>query len=529
MNNDRAKVNKLTVYLIKDRFASEIEILKTGEGLKKIELSNEAILYYDDSQVNKPRWVRDFFENKIEEASVFNSGSKALLIVKRSIGSKRLSFAIPFGYGWTLLKPGVWEERFGLKIALNSINSAGLRRITKKNITTLPKDSSEQLGKAGQISDFGLDIEQDLIQEITAISNDKLLGKTVTGKDPLSISVKVSISNVGSFLDHAYSKYISEEYKEDFGWIDQVSDVKDIQLIDSLNAVLINRLRDLNFEKVWMAVPELVEWEKIEGFCYVGRRRDPELHDDLHLSKYIEVALNGRDHNDLLLTDFDSHVTAISSDNNQPIHRWKAYNCLYCEVEKDGQTYLLSNGKWYEIEKQFADEINSEYYALRDQPASIELPQYNNKSEAEYNLSVAAERGYVCMDRNNIQYGGGYSKIEFCDLLTPEKQLIHVKRYGNSSVLSHLFSQGLVSAELFLSDTAFRKKLNEKLPQANKLANPEEQPNSSNYGVVFAIVSSSNAKLEIPFFSKVALRNAKRRLLTFGYKVSLVQIHTQET
>ena len=63
------------------------------------------------------------------------------------------------------------------------------------------------------------------------------------------------------------------------------------------------------------------------------------------------------------------------------------------------------------------------------------------------------------MDRKNIRYGGGASRIEFCDLFINKRTLLHVKRYGGSSAMSHLFSQGVVSATLFLQDRDFRQKV----------------------------------------------------------------------
>ena len=73
-------------------------------------------------------------------------------------------FAVAFGYGWTLLNPEAYEERFGLKTALSIIDPDNLRKIDKKNMSVSPKNTSEQLTKTGVISDFGIDIEQDLIQ-----------------------------------------------------------------------------------------------------------------------------------------------------------------------------------------------------------------------------------------------------------------------------------------------------------------------------------------------------------------------------
>ncbi|MBK9589344.1 MAG: TIGR04141 family sporadically distributed protein [Sphingomonadales bacterium] len=64
-----------------------------------------------------------------------------------------------------------------------------------------------------------------------------------------------------------------------------------------------------------------------------------------------------------------------------------------------------------------------------------------------YNQDVAKElAGSFCMDADLITHGGGHSKIEFCDVITAEKAFLHVKRYSGSAQLSHLFSQGVVSA-----------------------------------------------------------------------------------
>jgi len=72
-----------------------------------------------------------------------------------------------------------------------------------------------------------------------------------------------------------------------------------------------------------------------------------------------------------------------------------------------------------------------------------------------------------------------------------------------------------------LTDKDFRDKVNEKLSNSYKIDNANTKPNPSDFQVIFGIISSSFKQLEIPFFSKVSLRNAKRRLEIYGYKVSL--------
>lgn len=162
--------------------------------------------------------------------------------------------------------------------------------------------------------------------------------------------------------------------------------------------------------------------------------------------------------------------------------------------------------------------------------SDIVLPNYNHADEGAYNLSLpAAIPGSTCLDRNLIPYGGGHSTIEFCDLLTADRRLVHIKRYSGSAQLSHLFNQGVVSGELFVQEREFREKLNEKLPDGRKLADVAARPNPQDYQVIFAIISKSNNPLEIPFFSKVSLRNARRRLLGYGYTVKIAKISNLAT
>ena len=129
------------------------------------------------------------------------------------------------------------------------------------------------------------------------------------------------------------------------------------------------------------------------------------------------------------------------------------------------------------------------------------------------------------MDRQLISYGGRRSKVEFCDLLSKANDVIHVKKYGGSSLLSHLFAQALVSAESFLHEEEFRKKLNDKLPEGFKLPNVDKTPSAKNYPISLAIMSDKPGALELPFFSKVSLKYAVKHLRNLGFEVSKLKIN----
>ena len=533
--------NKLSIYLIKEEYSVHKDILKDFDNLKSQQINTIGTLYYTEAHIYEPSWIKGFFgssfnnsqsddsENRLDQGKLklFNAGSKAILITEIQCDpeAKRI-FAIPFGYGRFMLNNGVWEERFGLKVTLNTVDPNYLRSIDKQSMSSVPKHAKEQISRDGVAADFGIDIEQDLIQSITGKSREKSFGKTITGKDSFNVSTKVDLSNIKDFLKACYEKFRSNEYKKDFSWIDQIAEIKDPQLVEELNGILVENIKSEELDKIWMAVPEIVDWADVSGFKYRNRKEE-ETEDDIDLPGFLNSLPEDEKENLSIDILKKRRVFCFSASTDELKHEWRGHNCLYCEIidDKKKKTYLLSNSKWYEVESSFAQQINSDFQHLRDQGSSSSFPHYKHKNENNYNEKVAqSDSKLCCMDKKIISHGGGYSKIEFCDLLTKNNEIIHVKRYGGSSVLSHLFNQGVVSGELFLGDSDFRHKVNDILPYTHKLTNPDSKPRSSDYQIVFAIISSSNKKLEIPFFSKVSLRNAKRRLETYGYKVSLQKI-----
>jgi uncharacterized protein (TIGR04141 family) len=522
--------NKLSIYLVKKEYVSHVDILKNTDKLENVTIPNIGVFYFGESFTFAPSWLKTFFGSSLDSnGKIYSASAKGLLLVEIKKDSEKRIFAVAFGYGWQFLRHGVYEERFGLKAALSIIDPENLRKIAKKNMVTVPKDTSEQLSKAGIAADFGINIEQDLICSVTGKSIDeKKYGKTVTGKDSISVSLKINISSIKDFLKLCYEKYLSNDYKKDFDWIDQIAEIKDIKLMNELNEKLVENLKRNNLEKTWMAVPEIVDWEHVSGFKYTHAKAET-LKEDIDVVTFLE-SLASYDRENISI-DFlkRKSIYCRGTQNDEIIHQWNAFGCLYCEEQNDkkNKTYLLSNGKWYEIEYDYAQQVNTDFIHLRDAGSTVVLPPYNHDNENEYNKSIATgDINLCCMDCNCINHGGAHSKIEFCDLMTKDKKFIHIKHYGGSSVLSHLFSQGLVSGELFLGDSKFREKVNEKLTNDFKLKDPKTRPIASQYEIIYGIISSKPNDLELPFFSKVNLRNAKNRLETFGYKVSMLKIPT---
>jgi uncharacterized protein (TIGR04141 family) len=513
MPPSRPKTNRLNTYLIKSSIENLDDIIV--DDAARLHLEGVGEFAFEESHANTPDWMRKFFGSALRgHMNIFAASARALLVVSIQHAERVVTFAIAFGSGRYLLKEGVIEERFGLKVALNSVD-ATLRRVDKTSLGSVPKHSREQMSRDVGIAEFGIDIEQDLVSAVTARSRDPKFGKIITGRDSLSVSVPVDSSGICAFLGHCVERYRSTDYKAAFDWIDQIAEVRDRTREDALNATLLAKIQQKDFDKVWMAVPEVIQWEDVAGFRYIRKKR-ADLHDDLHLADFLE-SLSTDAVTLAHLKDEDVHMISASTDE---AHSWPAFKCLYGEVEVDGKLHILNNGKWYEVAGDFTSQVIRDYEGIPE--STVDLPHCAVRTEGDYNRAVAEARGMCCLDNDPIMHGGGHSKIEFCDLLSQDKKIIHVKRYGNSSVLSHLFSQGVVSGELFISDPEFQ--LNSKLPAALRLPDPQSRPAADQYEVVYGIVSKSQRPIELPFFSKVSLRNARRRLMGYGYKVTLKKI-----
>jgi uncharacterized protein (TIGR04141 family) len=513
-----AKANKLTVFLLKDEIPED-GIVKKGYRSKAISVAGGEF-YHDSSAVKPPSWISSFFSTKLNEVkSLYVASAKAAFIYSLEIDGNKKRFALCFGTGRHILESEVIEERFGLKVTLNSIKPESIRGIEKTSMGAHSKNSREQMSRASKASDFGIDIEQDLLKTMTGESSIPLFEKLITGVDAFNVSSPVAIDEIDGFLRLCHRQFLSTEYLKHFDWVDQISEIKNKTLINSLNETLVESINRRDFSNTWMAIPEIIDWSDVAGFRYLPRQK--ELLDDLYIDRFIHSIDGEIDDITPLKRRF---IKVFSASQDTEIFSWSAFKCIYTEITIDEKCFVLNNGKWYEIEKSFVGLVNKSY---DDIPlSSIELPDYNHENEGDYNeKATESAEHYLLMDKNNISHGGGTNKIEFCDIYTKSKQLIHIKHYGASSVLSHLFLQGLNSAEYFHSDSDFRKKLNAKLKTGWKLSNPNSRIDGSEYEVIYAIISNDDAERpRIPFFSKVSIKNVKRKLETMNFKVSLKRI-----
>lgn len=520
MAGKRVVANRgLTVFLVKQGITDPSEILADPDSLilhtfGRLGLSR-AVLYVQPRIPLAPRWVSFFEASSIPPLSLQTSGASAILLLPR----KDRVFALAFGYGRHLLRPGRYEENFGLKATLNSIHPDRIHTIDRETFEATSRHTREQASKATDLSGFGINVDYDLLHAVAGTPTSTALGSLMAGRDSLSVTVKITIDKLPELLDEFLRRSSQTTYRSSFPWVDHIRDIRDPDRIQILNDALVASIATGKHEKIWLAIPEIVDWNRIDGFRY-GTSRRGETAQDLHLSDYLAYREPDTPTLEHLKRD---QVRAIDPITDDIAYRWTVYQCLYAEITDQDKTLLLSNGHWYEVERSYVRRVNRDIAAIRN--ASFCFPEYTDASEKQYNQRVARIiPKATCLDGKLIQHGGHPSSIECCDVYV-NRCLIHMKRYAGSGVLSHLFSQGFVAASLLQRDPDFRAKVNEYLPTRDRLRKPKDAITPSDYEIIFGIISRSATKETLPFFSRVTLRKVAGDLQALGFRVSVAMVH----
>jgi uncharacterized protein (TIGR04141 family) len=442
-------------------------------------------------------------------------------------------FAISFGLGHSKIDPSAIEQDFGLKVVLNTVDHTKLRSADLRTPDANTVSRRSQTSRGSEQNAFDIDPERDIVRGLLGEPKDKSFATKVSGGDALSLRRKVDLNELPDLCSRALKFYGADDYKQQFSWIDQIRHVRDQPLIEKLEANLIAALSqalaidppatdDIHLAYPTIYDPDKAAWVRFRGFNL------NEIYPDLEISHYCSglKAKNGVTYQDNYLVN---HSVQECDETGQVAgSSWKIRDCLVFETELDDARYVLSGGRWYQIDKDLAKEVQAYF----DQIAQVELPEAEaGETEELYNNRLkAANADLLCLDRQLVKPTGASSPIEVCDFLAQDRSFIHVKDKTASSRLSHLFSQGLISAVTFKRDTEFRKTVRGLIAgQANGAAFADVVPKDgadwspSDFTIVYGVLTNSVAGKvpALPFFSLISFRQAARHLTDeLGYKVA---------
>lgn len=484
----------------------------------------DGALYVKRTAEKRPKWseIVDTITG-VEVSQIGNKSSSAVLFLR----SGNMLFAFTFGYGRYLINTSYFVQDFGLKTALNTLDHESLRSVDLHTLEDQPVQKKSQATRESEASVFGIDISRDVLRAVTGSPKVGINFKNISGSDAMfSFGVDLEIEDLPSLASLIASYYENDDYKSRFSWVDNVRRVKEKILLDELDEKLVEAIKNKETSLV-ITLPEIGKWDSILGFSFTRSKSElsPTIQADTYLSRINEEKLSIESVKRDRLYVFDVH-------ENESDH--SIYKCIYLEIQSALKTHVIFGGIWYEIDNTFMGRINStlsqvEISDLEFPPIEIwkDGEELKIETEGDYNTRASNVHGYYLLDKKLIKSNKTTSSIELCDLLTPNKQFVHVKhRKGGSSGLSHLFAQGSVAAEIMLGDKEFRKSARTVLNQINPAARdivPLNNLRSADFEIVFLILGDDNATVKdnLPFFSKVNLSRAYENLSQRGFSVKI--------
>jgi uncharacterized protein (TIGR04141 family) len=167
---------------------------------------------------------------------------------------------------------------------------------------------------------------------------------------------------------------------------------------------------------------------------------------------------------------------------------------------------------------------------VQDVTDALQLPEWTPsfKDEEAYNLHAGAQKNWLVLDRRPVILQKPQGKVEICDLLSSDLDFVHVKDMKDSATLSHLFSQGSVSARLLKLDSTYEKAVGKLFQEHFKRHRFE--PHTQRVRVVYAIATSKPGALadSLFFFSIVNLLQHVEDARMAGFDVALCRIERKE-
>lgn len=512
----------------------------------KLKSGIDARLFLSRSHARAPKWVGYLEQITKRPLPVTKQeATGAVLLVKPDL-RKKIAYAATWGTGHFLLRHDHIQADLGLRSALNLLADHGegdeewnperVRAVRTKRVGATTLISQIQASRKTSVDSFPISLDADHLRQVTGTPSDpETWGPTITGSISLHVRRPEQANEIRALCKQVEKVYHSEHYKEKYGWIDNVAFVTDKVLQRRAISAVIEQLKSRNTIGLSFAPPTIVEWENVDHFEFQWGNDKIE-HPEPSIEDLVEFLLNQSEMENLShdILETKGKVRTVNAEG-ETTGAWTLLKCIAAEFTLDGKTYILDEGTLFLVSDDYLSDLKG--FVDRIPQLSVDLPKTKNReNEGPYNERLAqALNGAILLDKKTIRRLHA-SAVEICDLALTSKHLIHVKKGLSSSSLSHLFSQGVVSAELLHMDENFREKVAQLLSAFNGstvrsatdfnwlCCSPFQTGGCEVAYVIMAGREVSKASEMLPFFSKVNLRQRchELRRMGFSYSLSLV-------
>lgn len=479
-NNDIAQIS---FFLAKDNVTFETVLDSEAErGGKKsfyihdfeVDEATCRFIYFETvAAKTNPPWL-DFVNDKLPDDSriKFKSTSESPNGILLILLEGKL-FVAAFGRSaGSWLDKRALEPDFGIKTAMNMCGNEEIRQAKSQSNAITTTQIDRQVSRPSDSFTFGLSEAEDLKYISAHMKDNKKM--TLQGRESLTIKVigseKLSwekiVGQCRTFLD----KYNSKEYIKLFPNYRnfRLATEEEVELLD---AALILALRSKTFEKIQICIPEFIPDDEYSYSYTNNQSRVNRIYahlDMTQLSEHLDVP-------NVTVENLQSkkiYVYSPLEDRVLSHMKWPVYGCLVFECDLDGKYFILSDGRWSEVDPEFYESIiDFIKNRLREEPCediykNIDISDDATKKNREVifnKTAVDLVPSSILFDTAKLKIGNGRKDKEFCDVLDMPTEgpmrIINSKQYKDASSINYLFSQAKFYCEAFLHDDTFLEEI----------------------------------------------------------------------
>lgn len=518
-----AKSRNFSVYLLKHGFNAD-NSLKDEHNLTRLEedetnIPDGGVMYYGQSQTTPPWWKAYWGINQ----ELWQSSVGAIVFLP--VNDRW--FAITFGSSYHNLKEKSYEYDFGIRTTLNSLDPEKIKS-TDLLVPETAKRQRIQIPNASNLTYFDFNKDESIVKRLTGAVKGEYadLIRNATGSTSLKFATSCQPHELVALCSRLLDIYSLRDYEASFPDLQNITPVKDPDLINSLEAKLLEDYINCS-PNLTLAIPEIIDYSTNFKVKYRGASRMSEEFDDVFIGNYRNY-LNewGVVVDDVVI--FSKHTLNVYDENDHSLQSYSIYKSLLFDCALNGKTYHLCEGSWYEISSDFIIKLKEELDPIFIDRHDV-LCECNQRLEGEYNeeaSNVASEELDVCcLDKKSIA-PQGQKAVEPCDLIAlngEHAELMHNKISTRSSMLSHLFNQGVNSVILLMQNTEAKNKLKELVDSENL----KSRIDRDSYHVTYGIISNKRRDMKsdsLPIFSRISLLRCVRNLKLMRIPVSVYLI-----
>jgi uncharacterized protein (TIGR04141 family) len=525
-----AKTRPFSIYLLKPTFDATNSLRDDHDlvAAAATDLPEGAVLYILDSDP-KPPWWRAYFGVTEPLTQQFKGALVFLPVGERC-------FALSFGQVFHHLNDAAYEYDFGLRVTLNSVDPNELKSadmvapgVARRKRTQVPVST--------ELTYLDFDGNSEIIKSLTGKVKEEYdeLFSNATGSTSLKVGLDLEPDELPGICGTLLSLYESEDYKASFPNIQNISPVNDPSKVTELDELLLSSLKAQD-GKATLTIPDIVDYRDNTCCLFQGDGRASNVYPDISLEEFYDFLGPDYDLAGMTAEIFKAFRMMLTDVDGAPGRTYSVYRSLIYdgEIAGEGLVYHLCEGQWYRVEQSYIERLKN---YLDAKCVDADIPPYNHDavkdgktvySEEGYNSAIPGwNNAFICLDQTDISPAGS-TQIEPCDIYTTivdpsvmcghRAVFYHLKISTRSSHLSHLFNQGVNSADLIQLEPASRQKMEDLVTEKLNGNDPAvllTPLDTFDFKVVFGIITHKNkdAKSDnLPLFSKISLMRNMQQL-----------------